>query len=73
MIRIEKTISIEDLITTLPKSVSYLMRQGIKCVACGEPVWGTLESASKEKGFDEHAIAEFVKDLNNLKENIVNN
>lgn len=72
MIKIDKTISIEELITALPESVSYLMRQGIKCIACGEPLWGTLESASREKGFDEHAIAEFVKDLNNLKENKVN-
>ncbi len=73
MIIIDKTISIEELITALPESVSYLMRQGIKCIACGDPIWGTLESASKEKGFNEHEIEEFVRDLNNLKENKVNN
>lgn len=63
---IDKNISIEELVRILPESVSYLMRQGIKCLACGDPVWGTLESASKEKGFNEQAIAGFVKDLNNL-------
>lgn len=73
MIKIEKNISIEELVTLLPESVSYLMRQGIKCLACGDPVWGTLDSASKEKGFNEQAIEGFVKDLNNLIAIKVNN
>ncbi|MDI6803466.1 MAG: DUF1858 domain-containing protein [Bacteroidota bacterium] len=67
MIKIKKNISIEELVILLPESVSYLMRKGIKCLACGDPIWRTLESASKEKGFNEQAIEEFVKDLNNLK------
>ncbi len=70
---IEKNISIEELVTILPESVSYLMRQGIKCLACGDPIWGTLESASKEKGFNEQEIEKFVKDLNNLKAKKINN
>jgi hypothetical protein len=65
---IEKTISIEDLINRVPGSVRYMMTKGIKCLACGEPIWGTLESASKEKGFTEEQIDDFVKDLNQLIE-----
>lgn len=66
---IQKEITIEELVTRLPESVSYLMHKGIKCLACGDPIWGTLESAAKEKGFDETAIAEFVKELNQMKIN----
>lgn len=63
---IDKTITIEDLTETIPGSVRYLMEQGIKCIACGEPIWGTLEEAAKEKGFNDKDIREFVSDLNNL-------
>jgi methionine synthase II (cobalamin-independent) len=63
---IEKHILIEDLVRELPQSVTYLMEQGIRCLRCGEPIWGTLESAAKEKGFSESKIEEFVKELNAL-------
>ena len=33
---------------------------------CGEPIWGTLENAAKEKGFSDLEIIKFVSDLNNL-------
>lgn len=64
MERITKEILIEDLVQILPESVSYLMKNGIKCMACGEPIWGTLEEAAREKGFQDTDIEKFVKELN---------
>ena len=61
---IDKNISIEELVTKLPESVNYLMKHGIKCIACGEPIWGTLEQAAIEKGFSDKDIEIFIKDLN---------
>ena len=66
---IEKTITIEDLVEIIPGSVRYLMEKGIKCIACGEPIWGTLEEAAKEKGFNDEDIRKIVVDLNNLNTN----
>lgn len=63
---ITREIEIEDLVRVLPESVSYLMEKGIRCLRCGEPIWGTLESASKEKGFSDKEIESFVLELNNL-------
>jgi hypothetical protein len=63
---INKEIEIEDLVRELPDAVTYLMDQGIRCLRCGEPIWGSLESAAIEKGFDEKAINKFVDELNNL-------
>lgn len=60
---ITKDITIEELIEEVPQSVKYLMKQGIKCIACGEPIWGTLEEAAKEKEFSDEKIEQFVKDL----------
>jgi len=66
--KIEKTILIEDLVKVLPKAVSYLMKKNIKCLACGEPAWGTLEDAAKKKGFSDEEIDAVVEELNQLAE-----
>ena len=63
---IEKDITIEELVERVTGSVKYLMNEGIKCIACGEPIWGTLEEAANEKGFNENDIYRFVKELNKI-------
>ena len=63
---ITKDMTIEDLVNQNVKAVSYLADKGIKCIACGEPIWGTLDQAAKEKGFGDEDIAGFVRDLNSL-------
>ena len=63
---ITKTIEIEDLVNDYPFSVKFLADQGIRCIACGEPIWGTLEEASKEKGFDDEKVQYFVDELNKI-------
>ena len=70
---INKEIEIEDLVNDYPYSVKYLAEQGIRCIACGEPIWGTLEEAAKEKGFDDEKIAFFVDEMNELSKKQTNN
>lgn len=60
---INKQTTIEQLVTLYPKSVRFLMDKGIKCIACGEPIWGTLESSAEEKGFSEQEIDKLVEEL----------
>lgn len=64
--KITKDITIEDLVNLKSSAVRYLAEKGIKCIACGEPIWGTLEQAAKEKGFTDEDIAAFVSELNSL-------
>jgi methionine synthase II (cobalamin-independent) len=66
--KITKSITIEDLVQEVQGSVTYLSKNGIRCIRCGEPIWGTLEEAAKEKGFGEDDILRFVDDLNKLAE-----
>ena len=66
MKRINREIEIEDLLKIIPESVTYLMEKGIRCLRCGEPIWGSLESAAKEKGFNDKEITKFVEEINNL-------
>jgi hypothetical protein len=68
-INIYKDILIEDLIEIFPGAVTFLMEKGIRCLKCGEPAWGTLEDAAKEKGFDNESINRIVNDLNSLIKN----
>ncbi len=61
-----KTITIEDLVDDYPKSVKFLSEKGIRCIKCGEPIWGTLEEACLEKGFTPEEIDTVVDELNDL-------
>ncbi len=63
---ITKDILIEELVENYPFSVRYLMEKGIRCIMCGEPIWGTLEEAAKEKGFDDETIQGFVDEMNKM-------
>ncbi|MEC9491450.1 DUF1858 domain-containing protein [Flexistipes sp.] len=64
---ITKETTIEDLVEIKDEAVQYLKNKGIRCILCGEPIWGTIEEAAKEKGFSDEEISEIVIELNNLK------
>ena len=54
---------IEDLVTDYPDSITFLMEKGIRCLRCGEPIWGTLGSAMDEKDFPLERQLEIVQEL----------
>ncbi len=66
---ITKDILIEELVNNYPFSVRYLMEKGIRCIMCGEPIWGTLEEAAQEKDFTDADIRSFVQEIRELAEN----
>ena len=57
---------IETIVELDPELVIYLSKQGIRCVVCGEPIWGTLEEAAGEKGFNAGDIGIFVSEMNRI-------
>jgi len=63
---ITEDISIEDLIEEHPFAVKYLSKKGIKCIMCGEPVWGSLKEACQEKGLAELQIKEIVEEIRRI-------
>ena len=63
---IEVNTTIEELVEKVPGAVHYLSEKGIRCIRCGQPIWGTLGEAAREKGYGEDDITGFVKDLNEL-------
>ncbi|MCJ7802539.1 MAG: DUF1858 domain-containing protein [Candidatus Marinimicrobia bacterium] len=60
-------IYIEDLIHDYPQVISPLAELGIICIACGEPVWGTLEELVNKKGLNN--LDEILEKLNKIIDN----
>lgn len=63
---ITKEMLIEELVDDHSFSVRFLMEKGIRCIMCGEPIWGTIEEAAKEKGFSDGEIDDVINELNRL-------
>lgn len=63
---ITKNIEIEDLVKNYPASIKFLAQKGIKCIACGEPIWGTLEEAIREKGFLDSDVENIIAELQSV-------
>ncbi|GAB4324129.1 MAG: hypothetical protein Kow0074_16860 [Candidatus Zixiibacteriota bacterium] len=66
LIKVTPSTLIEDLVTAIPDAVTYLGQHGIRCIRCGEPIWGTIAEAAREKGYGDEDIQRFVDDLNAL-------
>ncbi len=62
--KIKRDTTIEEIVEKYPELVRPLMEYGIKCIACGEPVWGTLEENAEEKGITN--LDEIIVELNKI-------
>lgn len=43
---------VEDLASEYPEAVGFLTRRGVRCIRCGEPVWGTLGELLEEAAIE---------------------
>jgi hypothetical protein len=44
---------IEDLVRDFPEAAGFLTKHGVRCIRCGEPVWGTLGELLEEESIGE--------------------
>ena len=70
---ITKEIEIEDLVRNYPASIKFLAEKNIKCIACGEPVWGSLEEAAREKGYTDEEVDAIVSELTTYMKGLTEN
>lgn len=59
--------TIEYVVSQYPELIRPLMEYGIKCVVCGEPLWGTLAENAYSKGIKN--LDEIIDRLNQLTDN----
>lgn len=60
---INPSITIEELIDHYPASTAFLIKRGLPCIVCGEPVWGSLRELAHDKDFSEDEIKILSEDL----------
>jgi len=65
MAKIDKDMTIEEIVEEHPQLIKPMQEMGIQCMVCGEPVWGTLEEKIKEKGMADK-MTEIIVQLNSL-------
>ena len=59
---IDANILVEELVEQFPQAVGFLVKRGVVCIQCGEPIWGTLREAAEKKGIKD--IDSLIADLN---------
>jgi len=61
---ISKTSDIEDIVSDYPELIRPLKEYGIACIACGEPVWGTLKDIAESKKIENLDL--IINEMNNI-------
>ncbi|MCP4685962.1 MAG: DUF1858 domain-containing protein [bacterium] len=65
-----KTVSrdslVEDLVKANPEVVRFLIIEGLPCVICGEPFWGSLGELASQKGWDDARIDRLIDKMRTL-------
>lgn len=53
---------IEDIVLKYPKTVNVFFKYGIPAIACGEPIWGTIEENIEKYGVK--SVEKLLEELN---------
>lgn len=54
--------SIDELLELLPEANGYLIEQGLPCLVCGEPFWGSVGDLAEKHGIED--VGRIVGELN---------
>lgn len=63
---ITRETALEEIIEIKPQSVAFLAEKGIRCIVCGEAIWGTIVDIAESKGWTNKDIDILIKELNSL-------
>ena len=62
--RVFKETQIEEMLLAYPEANRFFLEKGMRCLQCGEPYWGSVESFLNEQGMDPAGMVRFIKELN---------
>lgn len=64
MTEIKAHTSIDELLELLPEANGYLIEQGLPCLVCGEPFWGSIGDLAGKHGVED--VERIVSELNEM-------
>lgn len=59
---IDINTTIEEIVQSHPELIKILVEHGLTCIACGEPLWGTLQENASRQGITN--LDEIINKLN---------
>lgn len=65
--RVTAETPVEALLDAVPGANEYLIEQGLPCIVCGEPFWGTLGDLARRHRIED--VEALVRGLNELARN----
>ncbi|RMH71250.1 MAG: DUF1858 domain-containing protein [Gemmatimonadetes bacterium] len=66
MAKITADTYIEEIVENYPQLIQPLRTYNIRCLACGDAIWGTLGEAAAQKGIKN--LDEILEEMNRLLE-----
>jgi hypothetical protein len=54
--KIQADQPVEDFVESHPALVGFLVHQGLPCIVCGEPFWGTLADLARSRAGLSHGL-----------------
>ena len=62
-IQVTKDTPVEDLMEAWPGLVKFLVDEGLPCLVCGEPFWGSIGELAAGKHWDDTRITALVEKI----------
>lgn len=56
----------EEIVEFKPQAVSFLAEKGIRCIVCGDIIWGSIADIAESNGFSDEEIDIIIDELNSL-------
>jgi hybrid cluster-associated redox disulfide protein len=62
--KITKEMTLGEVVSKYPKSISVMLNYGMHCIGCGMAVYETIEQGASAHGLDPKTIEKMVKEMN---------
>ncbi len=64
--KITKDMQVSEVVLKYPQTVEIFFKHGIPAIACGAPIWGTIEENASKYGVDD--LDKLIEELNSAVE-----
>ncbi|MCD6463861.1 MAG: DUF1858 domain-containing protein [Thermotogae bacterium] len=55
-----------EIVKKYPYLIEHFLRHGIKCIVCGDVLWGTLEEEARKQGITSGELQRIIEEANRM-------